>query len=379
MKIINLIWIFAVLTSVCYAQVDFYSGNIIVEKVIADIDLDEGIAVDYTLFNNFKKKENVVFDLSQKLDYSVFVDGKSAEIPVELHFEKGDRKTISVNYKLDVNGDKFKETSYNPKVLLDEGFYPRSVLFYDLTAALPLGINNLVNPLEGYSLSSENGRVTYHWQIEKVYLASLRFAWSTLDTNLDLVKEVEKEGDILNVVIRVENKGDNNLDNILLEDVFLPSKFEAISPADEFTYLAGRESEDIIDDDELLWNKVISLRAGESKTLMYSVKDLNADLGAVLNPTTAFVDDVLVATSNQVEIRGQGIVQLTIDNKAEEIEEEERETAKEEKESVLVAEESAVEKPADPFPEERINYVLYLLLLLLLTILVFIYLETRKK
>ena len=303
MKMNKLVWIvmLVVFASVCYAGVNFYSGNMIIEKVVANIDLSNEIEVEYDIFEPLKS-ESVFISFSENVSY-VSVEGYPVSLPAFISIKKDEKQKISISYLPVVNKERVKSFNFNPKIWFNNNLNPNPVSHYELNVILPQGATNLINPPDDYVIDEVYGRVRYSWKIENAYLTSLKFQWSISDADIALKKDISFDDDIVNVKLVIQNKGLNDLDEIVLKDYFFPAKFESVSPLDEFDIYIPPEG--TIANEEIIWNKVISLRAGESKEIEYRLRDLDRTTDSVFNPTTVFVDGLLVSTSNQIIEEGE--------------------------------------------------------------------------
>jgi len=173
---------------------------------------------------------------------------------------------------------------------------------YDVKLILPDGVKRLVHSNKPYDdTAAEGSRTAILWQKKDIYPTELLVAWTILDVDIAVVKKATPSkltapGEIVEVEVTIQNKGDEEVRDITLSDNFFPNAFEAVAPMDEFE-LAQPE----MSDPHLYWKKEIeSLKPGETKSYTYLVRVKTLGLETRLDHLAVLVNGIPVSVSNDV-------------------------------------------------------------------------------
>jgi len=283
----------------------FYTGNIAIDSLSAEIDVNQNasVTVEYTLVNHGDEKEDVTLGFLPE-NATFLLDGEELSNPVS--FAAGETKTLSLSYSMEVGTEDYKVIVFNAVLLFNGKSNSQTISNYQVKAILPDGINRLAHSNRPYETSSEDGRVAVMWTQSNVYPIPLSFSWSTMDINLAATKEATPSAitvpdEVVSIEVMIQNNGDEEVRDIELYDDFFPTLFEAVEPLEEFSLVYPENS-----DPHLYWKKEVdSLQPGENKVYTYSIKVKALSPETRLNPLTILVDGTPVAASNDIIIRGE--------------------------------------------------------------------------
>jgi uncharacterized repeat protein (TIGR01451 family) len=285
----------------------FYSGDIIIDSITANAEIDTNatVIVEYTLINEGDKEETVDLAFSQ-FPVQLWIGDEKLENPVM--FKPKEEKMITLGYVTTVGGNTTKVFSFNPTLTFNGKANSKRVRSFSVGILLPDGIKKIIGANKEYC-SKEiggKGRVLYKWVNNDIYLTTLTVRWSVLDIDLSVEKKASPQkitapNQTITVEIALENMGDKEVNNIILTDDYVPSDFEAVEPLEEFTIPKVNAS-----DPRLFWIKRIGkLQPGEIRAISYSVRyigDVSQIYDFDLKPSTVIVNGHLVAVSNEVTI-----------------------------------------------------------------------------
>ena len=296
MKEMKFILIGILLLGIAFADDNlFYSGNLVVKSVSADIIIDEKaqVSAEYSIENIGSASESA----------TISYDGNNQTISLAA----GEKKTISIAYSINVSGLDSKTLSYNPAIKFNGKPNGKRVDALLVKAVLPNNIKSILSSSkQPDSSGKEGGRTYYTFSSSDSYPTIITLKWTTLAVEVVLEKsvspsEIDKANETITIKINVENKGAQQ-ETITLVDDFSAGDFEPISPKEEFSIPS---SSDNTTDPRIQWKKNVTLSSGEKKTLSYSMKyigDVSSTYGMEIKPTTARIGGVAVAISNSVSI-----------------------------------------------------------------------------
>lgn len=277
----------------------FYEGNVVVEAIRADVDIDRkaDVVISYTLANRGEAREQVTLQSAA---------GTGSLQTATL--EPGMKKEVLFEYAVEVAGDSVRTLSFDPSLLINGKPPAARAGSIAVTMALPAGVPSLISSNRDLIRDEDgrNGRIAYYWAAEDLYPTTITAKWSTLGVNLAVEKtvnprEITEPDQECMVTIMVANLGGTGVENILLRDTFPTSDFEAISPEDEFVMMAGNGSEP-----RIFWEKTIpSLQAGQVATVEYRIRFVGETALVhefALQPTALYLDGSLVAASERVTL-----------------------------------------------------------------------------
>jgi len=286
----------------------FYQGDITIDSVNGKVNVNNNtarVSFQYSLINEGDKQEVVNLN-SFVPSAEIFIGYR--RLTTSLIFRPNERKIINVSYFTPIkNSGSLKALSIDPIITFNDKINSRPVNTFTVKILLPSGIKNIITSNKEYSGKGvEGGRVFYLWREKNVYPTTLTVKWSTLDINLNIVKnafpqKITKPNQKITVGLTIENKGNEDVNNIILIDNYNPYEFEPVSPLDEFV-----ETENIRSDPRLLWTKKIEkIKLNEVKTVSYSIKyigDTEQIYDFNLKPCTVLFNNQLVAVSNEVTL-----------------------------------------------------------------------------
>ena len=303
-----LVFVFALLVfsaSAASAQELFYTGNVSMDSIVADVVIEETASVnlEYVLKNHSASEETVDLGFLQT-GAGMKIEGVEILNPVV--FDANEEKILVVSYTAEVLGGATKAFSFNPSDLtFNNSANANRTQDFFAQILLPDGIKKIVwaNKEPYADSANENGRIFYTWQKTDSYATALSIKFSTLDIDLDVLKSVspDKITDANQTIvfqITVENKGERELMNILLTDDYELGEFEVASNENDFRIPDINESEP-----RLLWVKEIdSISPGEKLIFSYSLKylgDVSRVYNMRLNSCIVSVDGHLAGASNE--------------------------------------------------------------------------------
>lgn len=284
----------------------FYTGGIHIDSLSATMDItsEAAVSVEYELVNHGNAKEVVNLSVFP-LNADVLIDG--AELTNAVDFEAGQVRKLTLLYSMELSPGEFQRIQFAPMLLFDDMANAQRIKHYRVQLILPEGVNRIISsslPYDGSAI--QEGRLSVTWDKEDVYPSALDVSWTTLDVDIAAVKKatpstLTSAGEIVEVEITVQNEGDNEVRDITLSDSFFPGAFEAVEPLDEFELVEPEMS-----DPHLYWKKEIdSLKSGETKTYVYSVRVKTLGLETRLGALSILVNGIPVAVSNDVILYNQ--------------------------------------------------------------------------
>lgn len=281
----------------------FYSGDIVIDSIAisADIgDQEATVSAVYVLGNRGTETEEIYLEYGYS-PASLQVDGETLENPVV--FFPGDRKSVTVNFKINTTGETTKTLSLEPNLLFNGNMNSEPAALVTIKTLLPAGINGLAwVSQEPDEISIESGRKIYSWEDVDVYPTQLTLKWSTLAIELAVEKSaspaaIMQQNQVINIEITLTNNGDTELSDIRLVDQYAASHFGEIEPSVESSTLENL----------VFWQKTInSLGPGETIKLNYSVKyiwEVSQVHDFELKPAVVTVGGNLVSVSNEVRMK----------------------------------------------------------------------------
>ena len=279
----------------------FYTGNIHIESLSAKIDVTSKaeVTVMSELENLGDSTEAVSLNVLPS-EATALVDGVEILNPVS--FEPGAERELTLSYSMELDPSELQRITFDPMLFFDDMASSHRINSYVVEMILPEGVSRIVSSNKPYNVSSvQNGRLVITWQQEDAYPSALNVTWTTLEVDITAVKEADPDtitaaGEIVEVQITIKNQGEQEVRNLKLIDSFFPGAFEAVEPLDDFELVEPETS-----DPHLYWIKEIGhLAPGETKGFHYSVKVKNLGLQTRLDSLIILVDEVPVATSNDL-------------------------------------------------------------------------------
>ena len=310
MKIRIAVIIVVLLCALCPFQVAlasnlFYEGGIIVDSIDIRIQADDEATVNvvYLLTNRGSEQEEVDLKFVQS---PVPLEANGEELSNPVMFGPRETRQVDLTYNLNITGETTRMLSLNPTMLFDGKPNSEPARALLIKVLLPRGINGLAwANQEPDDEGLEDNRKFYSWSGVDIYPTILCLKWSTLQVELSVEKSVRPQelttaGQIVNVVITIQNKGDTAVNRIGLADEYSAFDFEAVEPLWEF----GRQEA------WLFWTKNIgSMAPGEIRIFAYSVKYIGFSSQSHdfdLRPCVVTVDGHLVYTSNKLRMSQRG-------------------------------------------------------------------------
>jgi len=290
-----------------FADSPFYDGEIVIESVEASVDIEgEAIVeIDYLLMNRGEGQVTVNLDFLMP-DPEVLIDGEEWANPVV--FDPGEVKSLVVSAVLEPQGEDTKSLAVPTNLFLDGKLHAERSKLWMVQMILPEGVHGIILASKEPTAqgANEEGRISYTWEYVNIYPTTLDLKWSVLDLDLDLEKtvmpvKITEPDQILTIEVQIKNSGDQEVENILLLDDYVPTDFEAVEPLQELFIPETAES-----DPHLFWLKEIPrLKAGEERSFQYKVKytgDISVIQDLELKPCRVMVEGRLVNVSNLVRI-----------------------------------------------------------------------------
>ncbi len=279
----------------------FYTGGIHIDSLSATMDItsEATVSVEYELVNHGDAEETVNLSVFPS-EATARIDGAELSNPVD--FEAGQVRKLTLLYTMELTSEEFQRIQFAPMLFFDDMANAQRIKSYSVQLVLPEGVNRLVSsslPYDGSAI--QKGRLTVTWNKEDIYPNALNVSWTTLDVDIAAVKKatpstLTSAGEIVEVEIIVQNKGDNEVRGVTLSDSFFPGAFEAVAPLDDFELVEPEMS-----DPHLYWKKEVdSLKSGETKTYVYSVKVKTLSLETRLGALSILVNGIPVAVSNDI-------------------------------------------------------------------------------
>lgn len=284
----------------------FYTGGVSIDSLLATIDVTNKaeIGVEYTLVNHGPDEEiiNLTFSPSEA---TARIDGNELSNPVT--FSPRETKKLSLSYSLSLPSAEAQGIRFAPMLFFNEMASSEKVGSYEVKLILPEGVKRITySSMACDDTAFQNGRLVVMWQKKDLYPGSLAVSWTTLDVDIAAVKRATPSrltapGEIVEVEVTIQNKGDSEIRNIALSDSFFPGAFEAIQPLAEFELVQPEMS-----DPHLYWKKEInSLKPGETKTYTYSVKVKALGPETKLDALVVLVNGIPVSVSNDVILHSE--------------------------------------------------------------------------
>ncbi len=283
----------------------FYEGNIIIDSIGMRVEADDQatVKVIYLLTNRGSEDEEVDLQFAQS---PVPFESDGAELVNPVMFGPGETKQINLTCNVNITGETTRMLLLDSTMLFDgkPNSEPAGVSL--IKVLLPEEINGLAwANQEPDQDGFEDGRRFYSWSGVDIYPTTLSLKWSTLQVQLSIEKsarpqEITTPGQIVDVEITIQNKGNMAVNRIGLADEYSAFDFEAVEPLWDF----GRQEV------WLFWMRnVDSLEPGETRTFAYSVKYIgfsSQDYDFDLKPCVVTVDGHLVVVSNKVRMSQKG-------------------------------------------------------------------------
>ena len=261
--------------------------------------------IDYLLMNRGEGETSVNLEILMP-DAEVLIDGEEWGNPVV--FNPGETKSLVVSAVLEPQGEDTKSLAIPTNLFLDGKLHAERSKLWVVRMTLPEGVHGIILASKEPTAqgAKEDERITYTWEYVNIYPTTLDLKWSVLDLDLDLEKRISPEkitepDQILTIEVQIKNLGDQEVENILLLDDYVPTDFEAVEPLQELFIPETTES-----DPHLFWLKEISrLEAGAERSFQYKVKytgDISVIQDLELKPCRVMVEGRLVNVSNLVRI-----------------------------------------------------------------------------
>lgn len=317
-RIVPILILFFVLTAPASASPFFYTGDVIVKAIDANINITDSasVLVNYTLVNGGEATETLNLSLAEN------------QASVRLELAPNETKVISFNYTLPISEDgATRILSFNPILNFNNKPSAERVSEVNIKVLLPKNINKLSGYNKEPVLRSvgEEGRIAYLWAFQDVYPTMLTIRWATLNVSIELTKTaspttIDETNNLITVNLSVENLREEKITNLILYQDFDPVEFIPVEPNSEFTF-----SETSLGDRRLIWMKRISLDAKERKEVLYKIRYVGS--AAVpfytldLKETFAIANDTIVASSNPafVQVRQTPPSNVTSSGETQEI------------------------------------------------------------
>jgi hypothetical protein len=189
---------FVALVMLCLVQTAsasglFYSGNIIIDSIIANAEIDTNatVVMEYILINEGDKEETVDLVFSQ-FPVQLWIGDEKLENPVVFKPKAKEEKMITLGYATTVGGNATKVFSFNPTLTFNGKPNSERVRSSSVGILLPDGIKKIIGANKDYYNKStdDNGRAFYTWVNNNIYPTTLNVKWSTLDVNIGIVKKL---------------------------------------------------------------------------------------------------------------------------------------------------------------------------------------------
>jgi hypothetical protein len=279
----------------------FYTGGVSMDSLSATIDVtnEAAVSVEYTLVNQGDDTEAINLTFSPE-DATARIDGGELSNPVD--FNPGQERKLTLSYSLSLPSAEFQRIMFAPMLFFNNMPNSQRTKSYNVKLILPEGVKRLVHSNKPYEdVVAEGSRTAILWEKNDVYPTALVVAWTILDVDIAAVKKatpskLTEPGEIVEVEVTIQNRGDEEIRDITLSDNFFPNAFEAVAPIDEFDLVQPEMS-----DPHLYWKKEIeSLKPGETKTYTYSVRVKTLGLETRLDALAVLVNGIPVSVSNDV-------------------------------------------------------------------------------
>jgi hypothetical protein len=279
----------------------FYTGGVQIDSLSARLDVTTAatVSVEYKLVNHGTAAEALNLTVFPS-DAQVTIGGANLTNPVA--FEAGQTKELTLLYSIELPSGDFQRIQFAPMLFFNDMASAHRIKSYRVELVLPQGVDRLVSSSLAYDSSTiRDGRPVFTWAKDNIYPVTLDVCWTTLDVDIAAVKKatpssLTSAGEIVQVEITIQNKGDSEVTDITLIDSFFPGAFQAVEPLDDFKLVQPEMS-----DPRLYWQKDIDrLEAGESRTYTYSVNVTALGLETRLDPVSVLVNGIPVAVSNDI-------------------------------------------------------------------------------
>jgi hypothetical protein len=290
-----------------FADSPFYDGEIVIEAVEASVDIEEEaiVEIDYLLMNRAEEETSVNLEILMP-DAEVLIDGEEWVNPVV--FDPGEMKSLVVSAVLEPQGEDTKSLAVPTNLFLDGKLHAERSKLWVVRITLPEGVHGIILASKEPTAqgTKQDGRISYTWEYVNIYPTTLDLKWSVLDVDLGLEKKVSpvkitEPDQVLTIDVQIKNSGDQEVENILLLDDYVPTDFEAVEPLQELFTPETTES-----DPHLFWLKEIPrLKAGEEQSFQYKIKytgDISVIHDLEIKPCRVMVEGRLVDVSNLVRI-----------------------------------------------------------------------------
>lgn len=277
----------------------FYEGNVVVNAVRADVNIQNTADVNivYVLVNPGQSREQVALKPAAG-------NGQVQNIVIE----PGQKKEVIFRYTVYSSGDKVRTLSLDPALLINGKPPAERAQSIAVTLKLPAGVPSLISSNRDFiaGRTDGEGRTTYVWTAEDLYPTTVTAKWSTLGTNLVLEKTLSPDkitapDQECTVVLTIANRGNTAVQNIVVRDTFATSDFRGVSPPEEFVVKEGNDT-----GQRLIWEKAIpSLQAGQTITTQYRIRYTGQTTQVTdfrLQPAEVYAGGFLVASSGRVTV-----------------------------------------------------------------------------
>jgi hypothetical protein len=279
----------------------FYVGGVQIDSLSAKVDIttEATVSVEYKLINSGNAAEALNLTIFPS-DAQVTIGGANLTNPVA--FEAGQTKELTLLYSIELPSGDFQRIQFAPMLFFNDMASAHRIKSYTVELVLPQGVDRLVSSSLAYDSSTiRDGRRVFTWAKKNFYPVTLDVCWTTLDVDMAAVEKatpssLTSPGEIAQVEIIIQNKGDSEVRNITLIDSFFPGTFQPVEPPDDFKLVQPEMS-----DPRLYWQKDIErLEAGQSRTYTYSVNVTALGLETRLDPVSVLVNGIPVAASNDI-------------------------------------------------------------------------------
>ena len=281
----------------------FYTGGISIDSLSATIDATDqaDITAVYELVNHGGNVETATLTFSPP-DATARIDGSELSNPVS--FDPRERRELTLSYSLNLSDSDCQNILFAPMLFLDDMAIGERVQSYDIRLILPDGVKRITYSSMAYDdTATEDGRLVVLWNKSDIYPSPLSIAWTMLDVDIAATKTVTPgsittPGEVIEVNVLIENKGEREVGNVTIRDGFHPGTFEAVSPLDDFELIQPEMS-----DPHLYWTKEIDrLEPSETMSFNYSVRVIALGLETRLDALVVSVDGIPVSVSNDVTL-----------------------------------------------------------------------------
>ncbi len=213
---------------------------------------------------------------------------------LDVRLKPQEKRVLDMVFSAPVFGEKFKSFLYIPNVLANNIDLLHKVQSYNVTFNLPKNAKKLVySSIKPTSVRKTQAGIICEFKKRNTYPLPISVKWTELDVDISLSKSVKKlPKKIVEVIINVKNNKSVTVPKLVIEDnhtaeqakhvsTRAPMKFRIVHPNDK--------------DPRLIFSGTLSLRAKESKSLIYRIKALRNIIS--VPATIAKVSNSIVAIS----------------------------------------------------------------------------------